>query len=249
MTAERSEISVLLGCANAMSGELLMGALNRQLRFRVVTIATTVQEVLNVAQSERVDVALISATLADRPLSGFGALRRIRACSPGVKSVILLDNEDRKLTVDAFRAGASGVFCPSQSSFKMLCRCVDRVHSGQLWAKRSELVQVMEAFSQLEPLQVVTPDGLRLLTKREEEVVRLLADGLQNREIARELNLSEHTIKNYLFHIFDKLGVSSRVEVVLYAASRTDRKQITSVQRDKQNNEMSEHLLTGTNGN
>jgi DNA-binding NarL/FixJ family response regulator len=163
--------------------------------------------------------------------------------------VILLDNEDRKLTVDAFRAGASGVFCPSQSSFKMLCRCVDRVHSGQLWAKRSELVQVMEAFSQLEPLQVVTPDGLRLLTKREEEVVRLLADGLQNREIARELNLSEHTIKNYLFHIFDKLGVSSRVEVVLYAASRTDRKQITSVQRDKQNNEMSEHLLTGTNGN
>jgi DNA-binding NarL/FixJ family response regulator len=232
-----------------MSGELLMGALNRQLRFRVVTIATTVQEVLNVAQSERVDVALISATLADRPLSGFGALRRIRACSPGIKSVILLDNEDRKLTVDAFRAGASGVFCPSQSSFKMLCRCVDRVHSGQLWAKRSELVQVMEAFSQLEPLQVVTPDGLRLLTKREEEVVRLLADGLQNREIARELNLSEHTIKNYLFHIFDKLGVSSRVEVVLYAASRTDRKQITSVQRDKQNNEMSEHLLTGTNGN
>jgi DNA-binding NarL/FixJ family response regulator len=46
-----------------------------------------------------------------------------------------------------------------------------------------------------------------------------VAEGLQNREIAKELKLSEHTIKNYLFHIFDKLGVSSRVELVLYAAS------------------------------
>lgn len=249
MTAERSEISVLLGCANAMSGELLMEALNRQLRFRVVTIATTVQEVLNVAQSERVDVALINATLADRPLSGFGALRRIRACSPGIKSVILLDNEDRKLTVDAFRAGASGVFCPSQSSFKMLCRCVDRVHVGQIWAKRSELVQVMNAFSEPAPLQMAKPDGLPLLTKREEEVVRLLAEGLQNREIARELNLSEHTIKNYLFHIFDKLGVSSRVELVLYAASSTNRIHVPSVEREEECNEVSGHLSTGTNGN
>jgi DNA-binding NarL/FixJ family response regulator len=64
---------------------------------------------------------------------------------------------------------------------------------------------------------------MRLLTKREEDVVRLLAEGLQNRDIARELKLSEHTVKNYLFHIFDKLGVSSRVELVLYAVSCTKR--------------------------
>jgi DNA-binding NarL/FixJ family response regulator len=99
---------------------------------------------------------------------------------------------------------------------------VDQVHAGQIWAKRSELVHVMNAFSEPAPLQVAKADGLRILTRREEEVVSLLADGLQNREIARELNLSEHTIKNYLFHIFDKLGVSSRVEVVLYAASTAD---------------------------
>lgn len=58
-----------------------------------------------------------------------------------------------------------------------------------------------------------------MLTRREEDVVRLLAEGLQNREIAKELKLSEHTVRNYLFHIFEKLGVSSRVELVLYAVS------------------------------
>lgn len=232
-----------------MSGELLMRALNRQSRYCVVAVATTVQEVLDVAQSRRADVALISATLADHPLSGFEALRRIRERAPLLKSVALLDNADRNLVIDAFRAGAYGVFCPTCSSFKMLCRCVDRVHSGEIWAKRSELVHVMEAFAQLEPLQGGKPDGLRLLTKREEEVVRLLADGLQNREMARKLKLSEHTVKNHLFHIFDKLGVSSRVELVLYAASNTNRMRVPSGQRDEQSNEISEGPLTGTNDN
>jgi DNA-binding NarL/FixJ family response regulator len=249
MTAERGDISVLLGCANATSGEVLMTALNRQSRFRVVAIATKVQEVIDVAQTQCVDVALINATLADHPLSGFGTLRRIRECSPRSRSVILLDNEDRNLTVGAFRAGASGVLCPSQSSFEILCKCVDRVHAGQIWAKRGELVHVMEAFSQLRPWQVAKADGLRILSRREEEVVSLLADGLQNREIARELNLSEHTIKNYLFHIFDKLGVSSRVELVLYAASSTNRIHVPSVEREEECNEVSGHLSTGTNGN
>jgi DNA-binding NarL/FixJ family response regulator len=66
---------------------------------------------------------------------------------------------------------------------------------------------------------MVNAQGLKLLTPREEQVVALVADGLSNREVARELNLSEHTVKKYLFRIFDKLGISSRVELVLYAVS------------------------------
>lgn len=61
--------------------------------------------------------------------------------------------------------------------------------------------------------------GLKLLTPREEQVVALVAGGLSNREAAQELSLSENTIKKYLFHIFDKLGISSRVELVLFAVS------------------------------
>jgi DNA-binding CsgD family transcriptional regulator len=75
---------------------------------------------------------------------------------------------------------------------------------------------------------------MRLLTKREGEVVRLVAEGLQNREIAKQLRLSDHTIRNYLFHIFDKLGVSSRVELVLYAASSAKSVPTAADQSDKQ---------------
>jgi DNA-binding NarL/FixJ family response regulator len=61
------------------------------------------------------------------------------------------------------------------------------------------------------------PGGQNLLTYREEQVVALVADGLSNRDVASELGLSEHTVKKYLFRIFDKLGISNRVELVLYA--------------------------------
>ncbi|MGD1024399.1 MAG: response regulator transcription factor [Candidatus Sulfotelmatobacter sp.] len=64
--------------------------------------------------------------------------------------------------------------------------------------------------------------GRELLTPREEQVVALVAEGLSNRDTAQELNLSEHTVKKYLFRIFDKLGISSRVELVLYAVHHSD---------------------------
>ena len=184
--------------------------------------------------SAHVDVALISATLADGPLSGLGVLRQICESSPQVKSVILFYGTERHLVVDSFRAGAKGVFCLSESSFKALCRCVEQVHAGQVWGNCAELSGVIEAFSQLAPMRVVSADGMRLLTKREEEVVRLVAEGLQNRDIAKELKLSEHTVKNYLFHIFEKLGVSSRVELVLYAVSNAKSSEVAAVQSDKQ---------------
>jgi DNA-binding NarL/FixJ family response regulator len=75
-------------------------------------------------------------------------------------------------------------------------------------------------------------DGATLLTKREEDLLHLVADGLGNRDIARQLNLSENTVKNYMFRIFDKLGVSSRVELVLYALSNSKRAP-TSVPADE----------------
>jgi DNA-binding NarL/FixJ family response regulator len=219
----RDDVSILIATPHSMTRELLMEALKRRANFKVVASASRAQDVLEAVRSTNVDVVLLSATLADGPLSGFGALRQIREGSSRVKSVILLDAREHSLVVDAFRAGARGVFCLPHSTFKSLCRCVEQVNSGQIWANSSELSEVMEAFAQLAPMRVVNADGMRLLTKREEEVVRLLAEGMQNRDIARELKLSEHTIKNYLFHIFDKLGVSSRVELVLYAVSNGGR--------------------------
>jgi DNA-binding NarL/FixJ family response regulator len=201
MTLGRGTVSILIGQANAMSCELLEGALKRQPRFRVVGHAATAAAVVEAVQSVKVDIALISADLLESPLSGFMALRQVRECRPEVRPVMMLVESDPRLVIDSFRAGARGVFCPSRFHFKSLCRCVSRVHEGQIWASSAEISYVLEAFALFAPLRVVSADGVKLLAKREEDVVRLVADGLTNRDVARELHLSEHTVKNYLFHI------------------------------------------------
>lgn len=135
--------------------------------------------------------------------------------------IILLDRTDPELVVNAFRAGARGVYARSESDIGMLCKCIRRVAEGQVWADSTQLQYLLEAFSNSQPEGNAVKDrGLLLLTAREEEVVRLVAEGMGNREIAQHLNLSEHTVKNYMFRIFEKLGFSNRVELVLYAIAR-----------------------------
>jgi DNA-binding NarL/FixJ family response regulator len=177
-------------------------------------------------------VVLISVLLENDPKLGFQVARQLRAAHPATRLVMLLDRSERSSAVDAFRAGASGILCRSES-LKFLPRCISCVHAGQVWANSRELRYLLDALSESMSARgtanasdasilskreqdVVTGvvDGL---SNREQDVVTGVVDGLSNREIAHRLKLTEHTVKNYLFRIFDKLGVSSRVEVVLYA--------------------------------
>jgi len=82
-----------------------------------------------------------------------------------------------------------------------------------------ELEFLLELLIGMKPMEVRNSGGMALLTPRERDVVRHAAEGMRNQEIALKLNLSEHTVRNYLIRIFDKLGISSRVELVLYALS------------------------------
>ena len=92
---------------------------------------------------------------------------------------------------------------------------MDALARGQIWANTTELRYVLDEFVRAPKQRKVDPAVEKRMTKRESDVVRLAVEGLSNREIARELGLTEHTVKNYLFRIFDKLGVSNRVELVL----------------------------------
>jgi DNA-binding NarL/FixJ family response regulator len=91
------------------------------------------------------------------------------------------------------------------------------VYEGQTWANSRQLRSVLDAFTGAAPLHLVKSNGLRFLTKREMEVVKLVVDGHTNRDVAQRLGLTEHTVSNYLFRIYEKLGISSRVELVLYS--------------------------------
>jgi DNA-binding NarL/FixJ family response regulator len=135
---------------------------------------------------------------------------------------LLAESYDRDLVINAFRSGARGLFSFSEASFQTLCKCIRSVHSGQVWANAQQLHYLLDVVTHVPSLRAVNACGHNLLTGREEQVVALVADGLSNREIAREVGLSQHTIKKYLFRIFDKVGISSRVELVLYAINHGD---------------------------
>jgi len=175
--------------------------------------------VLAALQQQKPEVLLISPSLEDGATSGFSVLRELRASHSSVKAVALLESSKRERVVEAFWCGAQGVFSKT-GSIKTLCKCITSVQSGQIWANSQQLRLVLEALAHTVPPRLVDAQGADLLTQREQDVVACIAEGLSNREVAKRLKLSEHTVKNYLLHIFDKLGVSSRVEVVLYASGQ-----------------------------
>jgi two-component system nitrate/nitrite response regulator NarL len=215
-------IRVAVADATRMNSQLTVGALNRcHGNFDVQALPSNSSAAFDELRDCRPDVAVISAQLEDGPLSGFKLLQHLRASESKTATVMLLDSTDRDMVVDAFRGGARGVFCRGYS-FKALPKCIRRVHEGQVWVSNIELEFLLELVISLRPLKIHHTGGMALLTPRERDVVRLAAEGMRNQEIALKLNLTEHTVRNYMLRIFDKLGLSSRVELVLYAFSSVE---------------------------
>jgi DNA-binding NarL/FixJ family response regulator len=215
-------VKVFIADGSQLSCQLIAAAVRRgRYKTRVVGYATDAVGIREGLEKNDADVAVIGARLENEDLAGFHVTREIRASrsKPGV--IMILDSNKPAMVVEAFRAGASGIFSRDQSS-ELLCKCIHAVHKGQVWASSKELHFVIEA---LGPGPLAKPISLRatgLLTKREEGVVHLVAEGMTNRDISQELKLSEHTVRNYLFRIFNKVGTSNRLELALYAIDRRD---------------------------
>ena len=217
-------IAVLVADADVMACRLLASGLRRYRQLNVSECHLSADGILKQVSQSHPDILLLATSLSDGPLSGLAVIRELRKSAPEIRIVVLLESSERALVVEAFRAGAKGVFCRSDFEFRTLCKCVDSVNRGQIWANSQQLHFVMDTLCDSTPLHLVNSEGLGLLTKREEDVVRQVAEGLSNREIAEQLKLSEHTVKNYLFRIFEKLGISSRVELVMYAVASSERR-------------------------
>ncbi len=215
-------IRVAVADATRMASELMVTALKHaRSNFDVQTLTSNSLIALRELRASQADVAVISVRLEDGPLTGFRVLHGLRAVGCKIPSVMLLDSSERDLVVDAFRGGARGIFC-SRDSFSALPKCIRQVHNGQIWVKNVELEFLLDLVISMRPLKMQPVGGMARLTKREREVVRLVADGMRNLEIALQLGLTEQTVRNYLIRIFDKLGISSRVELVLYAFSGSE---------------------------
>ncbi|HVH87007.1 MAG TPA: response regulator transcription factor [Terriglobales bacterium] len=224
-------IRLFVADASPMASQLLADALRRfrNPRFDVaVPKSQNLDECVEEISRQSPDVAILALSLAGGPLSALGVVRELRHRAPQMKSVVLLEQADPKLVVESFRAGVAGVFHRFYSP-QLLVRCIESVHAGQIWASSQELQHLLEEFRRTKPINIVDAKGRALLSVREAQVVRLVAEGLSNREISKQLSLSEHTVKNYLFRIFEKLGVDTRVELVLYAMAQRDQPQASAL--------------------
>jgi len=176
--------------------------------------ASSTVEVLTALQQKRPQVAVISSDLQDGPPSGLRILPEIRRTHPETKVLVVTASPDKELVIDAFRLGAVGVFSRN-GPFDLLRKSIEAVARGQIWANAEELHYVLTAFAKSPKPPKLDPKVESRITVREAAVIRLAIEGLSNREIAQQLALTENMVKNYLFRVFDKLGVSNRVELVL----------------------------------
>jgi DNA-binding NarL/FixJ family response regulator len=218
-SAPSSAITVLIADSNRMQAQLLISALRRRSEFRISTCPIDVASILRAVASSPANVVVLSLNHSVEVAIQMTAMRLIHLSHPAIAKVLLVESYDRELVVNAFRSGAHGIFCISDTHFRLLCKCIQRVADGHIWANSEQMTFLVDLISGVPSLRVLNSQGRQILTPREEQVVALVAEGLSNRETARELSLSEHTIKKYLFRIFDKLGISSRVELVLYAVN------------------------------
>src|SRR5438477_12186645 len=210
-------VRVCIADATRMSAQLVGVALEPyHKKFEICAIAGNSSEVIFELRTARPAIAVVSAQLEDGRLAGVKVVDQLLASNSKIRSVMLLDSGERDLVVDAFRAGARGVFCRG-SSFNALPKCIRRVYEGQIWISNAELEFLLVVIINLRQFHSHKGNRNVTLTPRERDVIRLVAEGMRNQEIGVALSLREHTVRNYIFRVFEKLGLSSRVELVLYA--------------------------------
>ena len=212
-------IHVLVADNSPFQTQLLVGALKRHSDLEVSSSALDSTALRAFLYNHPIDVLVISSFIETDAQHGLEMVRELREISPNARVVLLINASGRDAILEAFRAGAKGVF-NIQEPTDALYECICRIHKGEMWVSPEQFTLLLESIALTPNIKAVDSRGLNLLSKREEEVVRYLAEGLTNREIARRIGLSQHTVKNYLFRIFEKLGVSNRMELVAMTLSQ-----------------------------
>ena len=191
-----SAISVLIAESNYMNCQLVENVF-RPKRSHVKVVGSTVEstQALTLVKETEPDVAVVDAHLRRR-----ASLRATACCglfarfSSGQRAIMLLDSREPDFVIDAFRCGAHGVVFRDEP-LEILGKCIHAVHKGQVWANSLHLRYLVAALGHAMPMRLQNARGIDLLSKREDQVVRLLAQGLTNKDISIELGLSQHTIK------------------------------------------------------
>jgi two-component system nitrate/nitrite response regulator NarL len=222
-TARRvsTKVRVLVADSTRIHTQLLSDILERDPDLEVISWDSDRSTLVPTALAHDVDVLAVSSTLSSNIQDGINVVREVCAAKPETKVVVLLDSHQDELVLDSLRAGARGIFS-KESSLDMLRKCLHSVHRGEIWVDSRGMSLAINALASAPSAPALKSKALDKLSKREVQVVAWLVQGLSNREISKRMTLSQHTIKNYIFRIFDKMGVSSRVELLFLLLSQNN---------------------------
>jgi DNA-binding NarL/FixJ family response regulator len=178
---------------------------------RVVAQAESLGQTLAAASRFEPDVVLMESSISPNPAS---AVAEVQKRAPNAKLVIIAGESDEDDTVEYLRRGVRGIIKRSVAP-ELLIKCVRKVAEGETWLDNQGVNWVIEAYrNQSAHPSSVKPKGR--LTDKETLIVACVTQGMKNKEIATEVGTTEQVVKNYLRKVYDKLGVSDRLELALY---------------------------------
>ena len=220
-TASGQKIRIVVADDHPIFRDGLCKLLALEEDFEVVAQAQDGREVLEVLQQQTPDILLLDLKMPG--LDGLATLQRLQQVKNKTRVIVLTASDDKNEFVQAMRLGTSGIVL-KQTATELLIKSIRRVHAGEIWLDSHTTAAVIRQFvaNDEPPPQMVssTPGRERErspLSQREREIVALVAQGFKNKEMAEKMFISEQTVKNHLHNIFDKLGVSDRLELALYA--------------------------------
>jgi DNA-binding NarL/FixJ family response regulator len=209
-----SKIRILIADDHAIFRDGLKKLLESEPDFTVVGEAGDGAEAIKLAQKLKPDILLLDLAMPRMP--GMLALRELTTTAAPVRTIVLSAAVGKEQIVEALQLGARGVVL-KESATQQLLKSMRTVMAGEYWVGResvSDLVQYLRVASGVAPPAQRKNFGL---TRRELEIVGTIVAGYTNKDIAQKYAISEDTVKHHLTNIFDKLGVSTRLELALFA--------------------------------
>jgi len=208
-------ISIVISDDHALFREGLRKLLEAEPGICIVGEAVDGEETIKVVRQLKPQILLLDLSLPK--LSGLEVLAELGKLEIQTRTIMLTAAIEREQVVEALQLGVRGIVL-KHSALQLLLKCIHCVNEGQYWVGQEGVSDLIHALRRMRPAHGVSGAGRNFgLSSREMEVIALIVAGYTNKDLARELGISENTAKHHLTNIFDKLGVSNRLELVLYA--------------------------------
>jgi DNA-binding NarL/FixJ family response regulator len=210
------EINITLIITQVLFSAGLRLLLEKTPGMRVLSESRTMDEAIKTVTAESPDIIVLDLDRGKQ--EALELLTRMRKVANGAKVVLLASKFDPEVYGNAVYLGVKG-FVTKEQSGEVFIKAIRKVYSGEVWLDRVNLANVIDHISDRGANHKPDPEqaNISLLTRRELEIIRLVSKALKNREIAECLLISEATVRHHLTSIFNKLNVSDRFDLVLYA--------------------------------